>query len=391
MFILSSLSWNFIGVAQSSEISTETVSTCVDLDSDTCQSTSWASCADDDSYLELCCWSCHTVVLLPAEISSCYLGGWHDIMTETECANAALTNQVSFWILSAADDMTAMPVGCSKVSQDSNVYQWNPALRADDYDYTDYEGSDGPLRVCLEPRRNLGDDDEYRSYVPTYSGIRSEMVLPDDWDNTGTTRFLEDAFTCADVESYCQLIPTQESCFDVADDLNIAFDVDSLEYSPGGCYYYDDTVFWNSGENIEFPPKFTSAYYTHFCYSCRKDTCPLPLWTQLSLAALSFIFVCVLVVVICYNIQKKNEVENDGYEPAAAVHQVNPPMQELEGSQPAFEGRREEQYNFGEPEPYYRNNERYYPNGRKPMYPLPAADSWDMPVVPMNLGNQQGY
>jgi len=385
MFILNSLSWIFIRVAKSEEISTETISSCVDMDSDTCQSSSWSDCVDDDEYLELCCWSCHTVVLLPGDMSSCYAGGWHDVMTVAECSNAALTNQMTFMILKDEDDMVALPVGCSKVDQGIDVYQWNPALRADDYDYTDYEVGDGPLRLCLEPRRSIEDDDDYRSFVPTYLGVRSEMDLPEEWENSGTIRFLETAFTCADVEPYCQLVPDEESCEAIADELNIASESESSEYVPGGCYYYDDTVFWNSADNnIEFPPKFASAYYSHLCYSCRKDTCPLPLWTQLSLVALSVTFVCVLVVVVCFSIQNKKEEEDNGFEPAAAVHQVNQPLQELEGFQPGFDGRQEKQYNFVEPEPYYSTD-------RKPLYPLPAGDSWDMPVVPMNLGNQQGY
>jgi len=364
----------------------ETISSCVDMDSETCRSTRWARCRDNDAYLARCCWSCQTVVPLPQDMSSCYSSGWHDVMTETECANAALKMQMTFIILKDEDDMVARPVGCSssKVDQEIDVYQWNPALRADDYDYTDYEGGDGPLRLCLEPRRSVEDVDDYRSFVPTYVGVRSKMDLPEKWDNSGAIRFLQTAFTCADVEPNCQLVPNEEICLAVADELNIGFDTDSLEYTPGGCYYYDDTVFWNSGENIELPPKFTTAYYTHFCYSCRKDTCPLPLWTQLSLVALSLTFVCVLVVAVCFNIQNRNKVKNDGFEPAGAVHQVNQPVQELGGFQPGLQGRQELRYNFVEPDPYY-------PTGRKPLYPLPAADSWDMPAVPMNLGNQQGY
>jgi len=363
----------------------ETISSCVDMDSDICRSTRWARCKDNDAYLELCCWSCQTVVRLPRDMSSCYASGWHDIMTETECANAALTDQMTFIILKDEDDMVAMPVGCSssKVEQEIDVYQWNPALRADDYDYTDYEGGDGPLRLCLEPRRSIENVEDYRSFVPTYGGVRSEMDLPENWDNSGTIRFLQTAFTCADVDPYCQLVPNEGSCLSVADQLNIAFETDRLQYVPGGCYYYDNTVFWNSGANIELPPKFTAAYYSHFCYACRKDTCPMPLWTQLSLVALSVTFVCVLVVVVCFNIKNKKEVKNNGFEPAGAVHQVNQPA-ELAGFQPGFQGRQELRYNFVEPEPYY-------PTDRKPLYPLPAADSWDMPVVPMNLGNQQGY
>jgi len=359
----------------------ETISACVNKDADICKATSWASCDDDESYFELCCWACQTVVLLQAEMSSCFEGGWHDVMSDSECANAALTNQMTFVILSDEDEMVAMPVGCSKVDQERDVYQWNPAFRADDYDFEDYEGSEGPLRVCLEPRRSL-EVDELRAYVPAYLGVRSAMVLPDDWDNSGTIRFLENAFKCADVQPHCQLVPDKDSCTDVADELNIAFDEDSLEYSPGGCFYYDNSVFWNSGDNIEFPPQFTTAYYSHFCFQCRKDTCPLPLWTQLSLVALSITFVCVLVVVICFNIQNKNGVENHRYEPAAAVHQFSQAAEEREGLQPPLEERQEEQYNFGEP---------YYPTSRKPMYPLPVADRWDMPVVPMNLGNKHGY
>jgi len=382
MFILSSLSWIFIRAAQSIEISMETISSCVDMDSDICRFSRWARCIDNDEYLELCCWSCHTVVHLPEDMSSCYSGAWHDVMTETECANAALTYKMEFRILKDEDEMVAMPVGCSKVGQEIEVYQWNPALRADDYDYTDYVGSDGPLRLCLEPRRSVEDDD-YRAFVPTYWGVRSEMDLPDEWENSGTIRFLQTAFTCADVEPYCQLVPDWEDCQTVAEDLNLEYETDSLEYIPGGCYYYDNTVFWNS-EEMDFPPKFTTAYYSHFCYSCRKDTCPLPLWTQLSLAALGVTFVCVAVVAVYLNIKNINEVENYVNEAAAAVHQVNQPVQELKAFQTGFDGRQEERYNFVEPEPYD-------PTDRKPLYPLPAGDSWDMPVVPMNLGNHQSY
>jgi len=385
MCILSSLSWIFIRVALSKDISMETTSSCVDMDSDICQSTSWMSCEDDDVYLELCCWSCHTVVLLPGDMSSCRAGGWHDVMTKIECSKAAWANQMTFIILNNELDMLDVPVGCSKVDQEIDVYQWNPALRADDYDYTDYEVGAGPLRLCLEPRRSIESDDDYRAFVPRYMGVRSGMDLPENWDNSGTIRFLEAAFTCAEVEPYCQLVENEDDCKAVADELNIAFNSDDpLEYVPGGCYYYDNTVFWNYGYNIEFPPKFTSAYYSHFCHACREETCPLPLWTQLSLVALSVTFVCVLVAVVCFNIQNKNEEQNNGFEPAEAVHQVDQPLQELDDFQPGFDGRQEEQYNFVEPEPYYST-------GRKPLYPLSAGDSRDMPEVPMNLGNHQGY
>jgi len=383
MFLLSCLSSIFLHVAKSTQLNTDSISTCVNKDAETCRATNWASCKEDDEHLELCCWSCQTVVLLPWDVSSCFAGGWHDIMTDTECANAALTNQMIFITLIDEEEMVNQPVGCSKVDRTRDVYQWNPALRADDYDYTDYEGLDGPLRVCLNPRRDVEEDEDFRVYVPGYIGVRSEMDLPEDWDNTGSVRFLEIYFTCADVEEHCQLVADEDSCIEIADEYNIEFDTDSLEYSPGGCYYYDDTVWWNSGDNIEFPPRFTTAYYSHICDKCHKDTCPLPLWTQLVLVALSLTVVFVTIVVICFNVQNKPLADDQRYEPAVVVHQPKDDVGRPEGA--PLENR-EEQYNFND-----QSYRQQYPTGRKPRYPLQAADNWDMPAVPMNLGNQQRY
>lgn len=395
MFLLGSLTSIFIRVARSDDFSTETISACVNKDAEECVFANWQNCIDSDEYFELCCWSCQTIALLAADVSSCFAGGWHDIMTDSECANAALTNQMTFIILQDEDEMVKNPLGCSKVDENRDIFQWNPALRADDYDYSDYEGNDGPLRVCLRPRRTVEDneDEEYRKYVPAYFGVRSEMVLPDDWENDGTIRFIENAFTCADVEGSCQIVPNEENCVVVADEFNIAFDVDSIEYAPGGCYYYDETVWWNSGDTIEFPPQFTTAYYSHFCYRCKKDTCPLPLWTQLSLVALSLTVVFVTVVVICFNLQKKASDEDSQYEPAAVVSPVNRGLAQPEGVSP----KRGEQNNLGdfdyanERKPLYPQVGEYdYPTEGKPMYPQ-VLDSWDMPSVPMNLGNNYGY
>jgi len=392
MFLLSSLTSIFIRVAWSGDLSTEAIPGCVNKDAETCEFSNWQQCTDDDTYFEKCCWSCQTVSLLASDVSSCFEGGWHDILTDSECANAALTNQMTFIILQDEDDMVKNPLGCSKVSESRDIFQWNPALRADDYDYEDYEATDGPSRVCLRPRRTVEEDEDFRRYVPAYFGVRSKMDVPDDWENTGRIRFLENFFTCADVEGSCQLVPNEESCEELADELNIAFDTDSLEYTPGGCYYYDDTVWWNSGDNILFPPQFTTAYYTQFCYRCKKDTCPLPLWTQLSLLALSLTVVFVTVVVICFNVQKRNSDEDSQYEPPAVTEVSKRP----EGVPPRLGGKREEQY-FGELDyaterkPLYpRFGEFEGPTERKPMYPK-VVDTWDMPSVPMNLGNNYGY
>jgi len=316
-------------------------------------------------------------------------------MTDSECANAALTYQMTFIILQDEDEMVKNPVGCSKVAEDRDIFQWNPALRADDYDHGDYEENDGPLRVCLRPRRDVeeNEDEEFRRYVPAYFGVRSEMVLPDDWENFGRIRFLENAFTCADLEGSCQIVPNEENCVAVADELNIAFDVDSIEYAPGGCYYYDGTIWWNSGDNIEFPPQFTTAYWSHICYRCKKDTCPLPLWTQLSLAALSLTVVFVAIVVICFNVKKKYPDEDSLYEAAAGVSPAKRGVAQPEGVAPRP---REEQNKYGdfdyanERKPLYpQMGEPDYPTERKPIYPQ-VVDSWNMPSVPMNLGNNYG-
>lgn len=368
IFFLGFLAPALLRVSEAADLSADTVSACVNKDADVCEFASWQSCIDSDTYLELCCWSCQTVVLLEEDASSCYIGGWNDVMTNSECANAALTSQMNFIILNDENNMDDQPVGCSKLDETSSIYQWNPALRADDYDPSDFGDNEGPLRVCLRPRRTTAEED-LRVYVPAFSGMRTAMDIPQNWDNSGNIRFLENSNFCSDVQGSCQIVPDEANCLDIADELNLRINVESDEYVPGGCFYYDGEVVWNSGDYIKFPPTFTTAYYSQFCHGCKKESCPLPLWAQLFLVALSLTIVFVCVVVICFNLQNSNDNGSNRYEPGVA--QFEP--RDGEG--------RVDQYNFGNRNPN-ENPARHYP------YRL--SDTWDMPTVPMNLYNEPG-
>jgi len=222
-----------IGVGIAEDLVIATVSPCIDS-KEYCTD-DWSRCMNSNSFLANCCWSCHNVVEIDEDDESCYSRNMNDIMSAAECAYAAYQEAMAFSILdSSSEDFEVMPVGCSRVESSEDVYQWNPAQRADDYDV-----GDDAIRVCLQPRRPTRLDD-LRKYVPEYTDIRAEMeTYP-----YGATRLrnLKTAFTCADIEPSCELIPNVETCAAIADEEELRMMIANEPYIPGGCFYYDREI-----------------------------------------------------------------------------------------------------------------------------------------------------
>jgi len=327
-----------------------------------CESTNWELCINSNVYHANCCWSCHKLVEIDEDSESCYAEGYNDIMSATECAHAAAQEDMAYIeVDSTSDNSDYMPVGCSRAGSTDDIYQWNPAQRSDEY-----EVGDDPIRVCLQSRRPTAYND-LRTYVPSYMDMRAVM---DTWDyGDSELRSLETAFTCADIEPSCELVPDAESCSNIADDEDLRMVISSDPYIPGGCFYYDNEITWNEGNYIAFPPPVSSAYYSHICRNCRKDNCPLPVWLWFVLAALGLIICITSVCCCCFNFQTKTFrlPSRSGLNLGAPGVQATPMGYDFDA---------------------IGNRERIsYPSTRDD-YPYRLSDTWETPKVPMNLFNK---
>jgi len=135
-----------IGVGIAEDLVIATVTPCIDS-KEYC-SDDWISCVSNSYYLADCCWSCQKITEIDEDDESCFYRQMNDIMSAAECAYAALQNGMAFIVVDSPSDE---PVGCSRVESTEDVYQWNPAQRADDY-----EVGDDAIRVCLSPYRPTG-------------------------------------------------------------------------------------------------------------------------------------------------------------------------------------------------------------------------------------------
>jgi len=185
-------------------------------------------------------------------------------------------------------------------------------------------------------------------------------------------RNLETAFTCADIEPSCELIPDEDACATIADDEELRMLIVTEPYIPGGCFYYDGEMYWNRGDDIAFPPLFTTAYYSHICRNCRRTTCPLPVWLWFVLTALGLIICITSVCCCCYNFQTKT-FRRPLRRGQPRLSPVAPRIQNTERG-----------YNFDA----IGNDQRVtYPDLNEG-YPYRLNESWDTPKVPMNLFNK---
>lgn len=348
-----------IGVGIAEDLVIATVTPCIDS-KEYCTS-DWSSCMQNNNFLADCCWSCHRRVEIDEDDESCYSEGMSDIMSATECAYAASQEGMAFIVVDSPSDE---PVGCSRVESTQDVYQWNPAQRADDY-----ELGDDAIRVCLQPlsptaKANL------RKYVPEYEDIRAGMTTYPYGDTK--LRNLETAFTCADIEPSCELIPDVDACAAIADDEELRMLIVNQPYIPGGCFYYDGEMYWNSGGDIAFPPLFTTAYYSHICRNCMRTTCPLPVWLWFVLVALGLIICITSVCCCCFNFQTRTFRRPL----RRGQPRLNPAAPRIQNT--------ERGYNF---DAIGKDQRVTYPDLDEG-YPYTLNDSWDTPKVPMNLFNK---
>jgi len=374
MFFVKMIFWNLLALLLTRVSADEAVDLvmstgvqCIDSQH-YCRADNWDSCVTSNAYLTNCCWSCHTLVELNEDDESCFERGMNDIMSGAECAYAAAQSSMTFIEVDSSSDLSAsMPVGCSRVDSSEDVYQWNPAQRADDYD-----SGDDPLRICLQSRRPTSPSN-LRKYVPEYGGIRLEMETYDYGDDE--VRSLERAIICADIESSCQLVPDEETCSNIADNDDLKMSTSSDPYIPGGCFYYNDKVRWNSGSGIAFPPIVSTAYYSHICINCRSVDCPLPAWLWFVLIVLGLIVCISTVCCICFNFQTKT-YRNPIRERTPQLKPVLPEIQTTDLG-----------YNFND----LRYDHRVDYPGPTEGYLYRLSNRRDTPDVPMNLFNKAAY
>jgi hypothetical protein len=308
------------------------------------------------------------LVELTENDESCYAKEISDIMSATECAWAAAQKGMTFVEVDTSDAKSAnIPVGCTRTESTEDIYQWNPALRADEY-----ELGDDPLRICLQSRRPTSPSD-LRKYIPEYGDKRAEMVTYDFEDDELVS--LGTALTCSDIWPRCELVPDVETCSNIADNEELRMIISTDPYIPGGCFYYDEEMIWNSGSNIAFPPLFSTAYYSHVCQNCRREDCPLPVWLWFVLVALGLVVCITSSCCCCYNYQTKTFRLNKGQR---QLNPTEPGMQNPDFAYNFDDFRNNRQVNYPEP------TEVYPTEG----YPYRLSDSWDTPKVPMNLFNK---